>query len=129
MSKAKGATDVVREIADCWRRRDLDGVINHLSEDAEYQLPGGRIWRGRDAVREGLQIAMQQPFDPLTDDIAERVITSDVSVVTQTRSFGPQRLSNGRTMPPSRSFATIVLRRTGDRWMVVAAHTSMAIQT
>ena len=45
--------DLVDRFFDAWARHDLDDAMALVADDAIYDEFNGKVWRGKDAVREG----------------------------------------------------------------------------
>jgi uncharacterized protein (TIGR02246 family) len=126
VTEATTPSGVVREIEALWRRGDLEGMMSHVAQDAQFVNATGVCWRGQAAIRDGWrQILQLGPIAAENEIVAEQLVTPEVAIVTNAGNVAPTRLPNGRVIPASRTAGTFVLKRDQDRWLVVAGHSSV----
>ncbi|TCP08405.1 steroid delta-isomerase-like uncharacterized protein [Crenobacter luteus] len=56
--------DLLQAFSDAWNRHDLDALMSFMADDCEFHAVAGpdllgKTFKGRDAVREGFQLAWQ----------------------------------------------------------------------
>jgi uncharacterized protein (TIGR02246 family) len=126
VTKEATPSDIVRDLEVLWRTGDLDAMMKHVAEDAQFVVANGASWRGQQAIRDGFaQLRQFGPIDSKTEIVSERSVTPDVVIVTSSGDVAETRLPNGRILPPGRTLATVVLKRDHDRWLVTASHSSV----
>ncbi|MGD8831829.1 MAG: limonene-1,2-epoxide hydrolase family protein [Pseudomonadales bacterium] len=75
-------TQAVRDFCSAWERRDLDGIVNAVSEDCHYENIGYPPIVGREAIREFVQGFVQGATD-VTWEIRHIAETADGTVLTE----------------------------------------------
>jgi ketosteroid isomerase-like protein len=63
-----GQIEVLRQVLDGFNRHDLDAIMSHFAEDCAFASsrgdePSGRLFTGKDAVRQGLGALFQSTPD------------------------------------------------------------------
>lgn len=64
MSHSPVTAEFLQAFSDAWNRHDLDALMSFMADDCEFHAVAGpdllgKTFKGRDAVREGFQLAWQ----------------------------------------------------------------------
>jgi ketosteroid isomerase-like protein len=87
---ARDRTEIVRDAMEAFNRRDIDSLLEFADPEVEWQppaeLPGSRVYHGRDGVRQAVT-DMLDAFGDLRAE-PERFIESDDRVIALYRWRG-----------------------------------------
>lgn len=64
MSQTQVTAEFLQAFSEAWNRHDIDALMNFMADDCEFHAIAGpdllgRSFKGREAVREGFQLAWQ----------------------------------------------------------------------
>jgi ketosteroid isomerase-like protein len=86
---AQGNAEIVRELSDCWRRRDFDAAMRLIDPDAEFDWTSSRapyagLYRGHAQVTEIWQ-ALTDAWEEFYPEVEEAIEVDHETVVIVTR--------------------------------------------
>lgn len=121
--------DVMSEFRAAVAAQDVDGLLDLFAPEEAVSIgTGAAEWYvGRAAMREGLErdFADSPPF---TVDFAPPIIASLGDVAWLAAGFNGRSVVDGAEVR-AHGRLTVVLRRQGERWLIVQTHTSIPLAT
>jgi uncharacterized protein (TIGR02246 family) len=120
--------ETVREMEATWNRHDMKAYAALLTEDADWVNIVGMWWQGKSDVYKAHEAFHNTIFRHVSvhiDHVSVRKITSDVAVAVCTESVDAFTTPSGKNHPKSQDRLTLILRKTGDRWLICHAHNTV----
>jgi uncharacterized protein (TIGR02246 family) len=130
MSTMADEDSAVRAVLDgivtAWSQNDADAFVALYADDATVVLPG-LYMKNKEAIRANMEAAFAGPLrgsTRLVDLQSVRFVGSDAAVLVGKCTVVPE----GETVPPAErwAFATWVLAKHDEKWLVEAYHDSLA---
>jgi len=69
--------DVLDRFMDAWARHDLDAAMALVAEDALYDEFNGKVWRGREQVREGFLPQFRGDYGDIQFHVEDELIDAE----------------------------------------------------
>jgi uncharacterized protein (TIGR02246 family) len=123
---AAEADEVVLTLVSAWNQHDMKAWADCFAEDAEYLSVSGTYWHGRAEIEANLgelhrSVFRDSRFRPVEWTI--RMIASQAALVHLTWRMKEKRgLAGWIDRETRRGILTLVLERSGDRWLIRSAH-------
>ena len=108
--------DIPAMFARAWNARDPDALASLFDGDAEFVNESGRRWHGRESIRKGIALRLQDVTDSsmlVTGEPNVKLLLPEVAVVHAHMTVGPRT-----------TIVSFVVHRVGERWLCASAHTT-----
>jgi uncharacterized protein (TIGR02246 family) len=108
-----------------WNRHDMDALAALTTEDVEFVNVGGRWLRGRADFREHHAELHQVTFAEstwTTRHVKVKLLRPEVAIAHIEWSLKGDRNRDGTAREPRDGIFTWVLVKSGERWLIAAAH-------
>ncbi|WNM38005.1 SgcJ/EcaC family oxidoreductase [Micromonospora halotolerans] len=121
-----GVLDALTGLEACWQAGDAGAYATLHAPDATYVAFDGTVMTGREEIVEGHRRLFDGIMRGSRLAVVERTIRflDPATAIVVQRAGIIMRWQRGRTVPSRKRLSTntTVLRRDGDRWLVVAFH-------
>ncbi|MEI6432240.1 MAG: SgcJ/EcaC family oxidoreductase [bacterium] len=117
--------ETVREVEATWNRHDMEAYASLLTEDADWVNIVGMWWRGKADVYKAHKAFHQTIFRNVSlhfDQVEVRGLAQDVAVAVCTLRQDGFTTPTGNVRPESQARLSLILRKTGERWLICHAH-------
>lgn len=120
--------ETVRQMAETWNRHDMKAYAALLSEDAHWVNIVGMWWQGKADVHKAHEAFHHTIFRTVSvhiDQVSVRKLSPDIAVAVCTESVDAFTTPSGQLRPKSQDRLSLVLRKTGERWLICHAHNTV----
>ncbi len=130
-TEAVEVTCVVQAFADCWNRHDMDAFAELFAPEAEFVNVVGLWWKGRAEIKGAHEFTHRTLFRSSTLELEEVAVRFPAPLLALARcrwKLSGHVTPEGEPLPPRHGVLLNVLRREGDRWLIVDSQNTDIIE-